>query len=190
MPEALPPAPSPHSAGRAVLWQGPPGRHHTVTGSLSTPSVRPSILQGHPRPPVSSGTRRAPAPRDRSAGWRRAATAPEPPPPPCSGYAGRGLRAASSRFRAAARLGSRPAGEAETHQAFPIAPAPPLRGWWRERERAQLPRPAALGTPPRPRSSPSPNTPSGARLTLGAPGGQEGGAHWAGGMVGWQLRFG
>lgn len=51
-------------------------------------------------------------------------------PLPSSGYAGLGLREASSRFRTAAGLGSQPAREAETHWALPIAPAPPLQGWW------------------------------------------------------------
>lgn len=61
VPEALPPAPGPgpRTAGRAVLRLGPPGRHPTVTGSPSTPSVRPSILQGHPPPPVRRGSPRS-----------------------------------------------------------------------------------------------------------------------------------
>ena len=41
-----PPALGPCSTGRTELWLGPPGRHPTVTGSLSTPSVLPLILQG------------------------------------------------------------------------------------------------------------------------------------------------
>lgn len=126
-----PPAPGSPGAGRAVLGLGPPGRHPTVTGSLSNPSVRPSILQGHSPPPRCPGGLAAfpPLGIDRLAGDARPRL-PSLRPLPRSGYAGRGLRAASSRFRAAAGLGSQPAWEAETHRALPIAPAPPLRGRW------------------------------------------------------------
>ena len=124
-----PPVLGPRCTGRTVLWLGPPGRHPTVTGSLSTPSVLPLILQGHPRPrcPAELAALR-PLGIDRLAG-------DAPPrlrnhrPIPHPGYAGRGLGAASWRLRAAAGPGSRPAAKAETDRLLPIAPASPLLGW-------------------------------------------------------------
>lgn len=104
MSEALPPGPSPRSTGRTELWLGPPGRHPMVTRSLSTPSVLPSILQGpfppHPRPRCPAELAELP-PRgiDRLAGDARPQLLSHCPLP-LPGYAGRGLRAASSRFRA------------------------------------------------------------------------------------------
>lgn len=155
-----PPVLGPRSTGRTVLWLGPPGRHPTVTGSLSTPSVLSLILQGHPRPrcPAELAALR-PLGIDRRAG-------DAPPrlrshrPLPRPGYAGRGLGAASWRLRAAAGPGSRPATKAETDRLLPIAPASPLQGWLGRRgggERAQLPRPRRSA--PHPRSSSVANYP-------------------------------
>lgn len=94
----------------------------------TTVSVRSLVLQGqpHPPPPGVQCSLRSSRPRG-SIGWqRRAAPAPSLRlrPFPRSGCTGRGLRTASSRFRAAARPGSRPAREAETLLALPIRPAP------------------------------------------------------------------
>lgn len=123
-----PPALGPRSTDRTVLWLSPPGLHPTVTGSLSTPSVLPLILQGHPRPrcPAELAALR-PLGIDRPAGDARPRLRSHRPLPR-PGYAGRGLGAASSRLRAAAGPGSRPAAKAETDWLLPIAPASPLQG--------------------------------------------------------------
>lgn len=178
--------PWPRSAGPAVFWMGPPGRHPTVTGSLSTPSVRPSILQGQPPPPqVSCEARRAPAPGDRSAGWRRAAAAREPPPP--SQLRLRRTRPPRSVLavpdRGRTRLpASQGGGDAlgPSDRARPSTPG--LVGG--NESGPCFPRPRRSAPNPTPAPPPLPNTPSGARLTIRAPRGRERSAHCTGGEGG------
>lgn len=107
------------------------GPYHPPFNAIRSPttvSVRSLVLQGQPPPPPPGVQRSLRRSRPRgSIGWqRRAAPAPSLRlrPFPRSGCAGRGLRTASPRFRAAARPGSRPAREAETRLALPIRPAP------------------------------------------------------------------
>lgn len=158
------PRPPQGRPGWAGLWLGPAGRHPTVTGSLSTRSVRPSVLQGQPPPRCPAGLSALPPQEiDRLAGDARPLLAGLRPLPR-SGYAGRGLQAASSRFRAAARLGCRPVGEAEAHRALPIAPALPLRvrgggGGGAAETEPSLPRRGAPHPTPPPAALPGPNTP-------------------------------
>lgn len=145
--------------GGAGLWSGPAltatiqghriPEHplRSALGPAGTPTHTPGVRRGSPRsrPWGSIGER------------RRAVAARSLRPLPRSGYAGRGLRAASSRFRAAASLGSPPAREAETYRAPAIG-----GGGEGTRARAQLPRP--LRPAPPFLAPPMPNTLSGARL--------------------------
>lgn len=105
---------------------GPTSRHPPPQDPRPPSSFGPrSCGDNPPSPGVQCSLRRS-RPRG-SIGWRRrAARAPSLRlrPLPLPGCAGRGLRTASSPFRAAARPGSGPAREVETRLAFPIRPAP------------------------------------------------------------------
>lgn len=160
----------------------PPSHGHRIP---EHPLHSPLDPAGTPPPPqVPCEARRVPAPGDRSAGWRRAAAAREPPPPPQ-------LRLRRTRpprsvlavpGRGQTRLpASRGGGDAlgPSDRARPSTPG--LGGGL---ERALLPGPRRSAPHPTPAPPPLPNTPSGARLTLRAPRGQERGAHCAGGRVG------
>lgn len=112
---------------RQQAWALPAAIHRQKIPDHHLRSVLGPAGDNPPTPPpgVQRSLRRS-LPRG-SIGWRRrAARAPSLRlrPLPRSGCAGRGLRTASSPFRAAARPGSGPAREVETRLAFPIRPAP------------------------------------------------------------------
>lgn len=181
---ALPPTPGPRSAGRAVLWLGPLGRHPTVTGFLSTPFTRPSILQGHPPPGVLRGSPRS-RPRG-SIGWLatrgRSARASAPSPAPATQDAASAKRPRGS----GPRPDSAPGQLGRRRRTWPFRSRLPRhsRVGGGKKSEPCFPGPRCSAPNPTPAPPPSPNTPSGARLTLGLPRGRKGGRALGWGKVG------
>lgn len=164
------PHPRPRREGRlSCALAGPsrpPSHGHRVP---KLPLDRPSVLQGPPPPRLRGSPRSRPR---GSIGWRRSASARGPPPPPLA-LAGRGLQAASSRFRA--KPDSAPGQRGRRGRTGPsdrARPAAPGRG--REGERARPPPRPATPTPPPPLPSPAAEHPAGARGTPAAPRDPEG----------------
>lgn len=160
----------------------PPSHGHRIP---EHPLHSPLDPAGTPPPQVPCEARRVPAPGDRSAGWRRAAAAHEPPPPPQ-------LRLRRTRpprsvlavpGRGQTRLPASQGGGDALGPSDRARPSTPGLVGGNESEPC-FPGPRRSAPNPTPAPPPLPNTPSGARLTLRAPRGQERGAHCAGGRVG------
>lgn len=153
----------------------PPSHGHEIPGH---PLHSPLDPTGTAPPQVSGGPRRAPAPGDRSARWRRAAAAPAPPPPPPLGL----LRTRPPNSvlavpgRGQARLpASRGGGGALSP---PDRARPATRGLVGE-TRPSSATPASGAGHPTPASPRSPDTPLGRALNPQSAAGLEGHSSWA-----------
>jgi hypothetical protein len=175
------------------LWGEHPRHYHP-------PPVQalPAAIQGHrivehplgstlglawpPPSQVLSGARRAPAPRG-SIGWRAGDARPRLPASAPSPARAKQDAASEQRPRGS---GPRPdrapgqQGEAATRRALPIGPAPLPQGGGDPTSASPASQPAKLDAPSSRGGAPRPvpNTPSGARLTLGARRGRSKGGGW------------
>lgn len=182
--ESRPPAPSPRlsalrTAVQAELRSGwaLPAAIPRSRDPWAPPPFAPRSYRDSP-PQVSGGPRRAPAPGDRSARWRRAAAAPAPPPPPPLGL----LRTRPPNSvlavpgRGQARLpASRGGGGALSP---PDRARPATRGLVGE-TRPSSATPASGAGHPTPASPRSPDTPLGRALNPQSAAGLEGHSSWA-----------
>lgn len=169
-----PPAPGPARQAELCCGWALPAAIPRSRDPRAPPLFAPRSFRDTPRP-RSGGARRVPAPGDRSAGWRRAAAAPEPAPPPPLGL--RRTRPPSSVLavsgRGQAPLPASPGGGDAPGPSDRARPATPGSAGGPSASPASPARSARPPTPP-PLLPAAPNALAGARFTLGAPPGQAG----------------